>query len=73
MATNISHLGQFRCPCVHYWHDGHVSTTMVNGMDIMEAVHGNLSGRSGVFRVDNTGASLVGQEILRERLEEYQT
>ena len=64
MATDIPHLGQFRCPCLCHWYDEHVSASMADGMDDVEAVYGNLSGRSGMPGVDNTGANLVGEEVL---------
>ena len=72
MASDIPHLYDLRCTGLHHRDDGQLSAQVADGMDSVVRLYGDIPGGSGMSRADNTGASMVGEEVLRKCLEESQ-
>lgn len=69
MAPDIYPIGKLCHPGVCGQHVGDVYAHVVDGLDDVEGVHGNLSGGFGLPVSDDTGAVFLVEEVLQECLE----
>lgn len=59
METDVLGFAHVRPPGLHHWHDAHVPPEVVDGVDGVEAVHGDISWRRGMFGFDDTRPALA--------------
>ena len=69
MAPDPHSVGIFCDPGVYCQHVGNVHANVADGLDDVEGLHGDISGRSGVPVLDHTGAMFSVEAILQECLE----